>query len=70
MVQVESLTYEVLVETGDTGTAWSNDVAATVETGNANIARVSVPLHELSAMPKASQRLLDDAAFDVEAWLA
>ena len=70
VVQVESLTYEVLVETGDTGTAWSNDVAATVETGNANIARVSVPLHELSAMPKASQRLLDDAAFDVEAWLA
>ena len=70
VVQVESLTYEMLVETGDTGTAWSNDVAATIETGNANIQRVAIPLHELSAMPKASQRLLDDAAFDVEAWLA
>jgi HK97 family phage major capsid protein len=34
------------------------------------IERVSIRLHELSAMPKASQRLLDDAAFDVETWLA
>jgi len=70
VVQVESLTYEVLVETGDTGSAWSNDIAATAETANATLARISIPLHELSAMPKASQRLLDDAAFDVEAWLS
>jgi len=70
VVQVEGSTYDVLVETGDTGTAWSNDIAATAETATANIARITVPLHELSAMPKASQRLLDDAAFDVETWLA
>ncbi len=70
VVQVEGSTYDVLVETGDTGTAWSNDIAATAETATANIARITVPLHELSAMPKASQRLLDDAAFDVESWLA
>ena len=34
------------------------------------IERISIPLHELSAMPKASQRLLEDSAFDVEGWLA
>ena len=70
VVQVESLTYDVLVETGDTGTAWSNDIAATAESANAGLQRISIPLNELSAMPKASQRLLDDAAFDVEAWLS
>lgn len=70
VVQVESLTYEVLVETADTGTSWSNDIAATAETANAGLTRISIPLNELSAMPKASQRLLDDAAFDVEAWLS
>ena len=32
--------------------------------------RISIPLHELAALPKASQRLLDDSAFDVEGWLA
>ncbi|TVR44321.1 MAG: phage major capsid protein, partial [Rhodobacteraceae bacterium] len=32
--------------------------------------RIPITLHELSAMPKASQRLLDDSAFDIEGWLA
>jgi len=34
------------------------------------IDRITIPLHELSALPKASQRLLDDSAFDLEGWLA
>ncbi|TMV43539.1 phage major capsid protein, partial [Thioclava sp. BHET1] len=34
------------------------------------IERIAIPPHELSALPKASQRLLDDSAFDLEAWLA
>jgi hypothetical protein len=34
------------------------------------IDRIPIRLHELAAMPKASQRLLDDSAFDVEGWLA
>ena len=40
------------------------------ETDTPQIARISIPLHELSALPKASQRLLDDSAFDIETWLA
>ena len=40
------------------------------ETGTPTIDRITIPLHELSALPKASQRLLDDSAFDIEAWLA
>ncbi|AXC50148.1 phage major capsid protein [Paracoccus suum] len=70
VVQIDASSYDVLVETGDTGTAWTNDIAATAESANAGLARISIPLNELSAMPKASQRLLDDAAFDVEAWLS
>ena len=70
VVQVESAAYDVLIESGDTGSAWANDVDATLESATAGVMRVTIPLHELSAMPKASQRLLDDAAFDVEAWLA
>ena len=40
------------------------------ETDTPLIDRITIPLHELSALPKASQRLLDDSAFDIEAWLA
>lgn len=69
VVTIESAVYEVLVEKGDMGAGWATEAAAT-ETANAGIERIAIPVHELSAMPKASQRLLDDAAFDVEGWLA
>ncbi|SCY58267.1 phage major capsid protein [Paracoccus tibetensis] len=69
VVTVESSVYEVLVDKGDLGAGWATE-AASGETATGGIERIAIPVHELSAMPKASQRLLDDAAFDVEAWLA
>ncbi|WP_207099817.1 phage major capsid protein [Paracoccus shandongensis] len=69
VVAIESASYEVLVEKNEMGAGWATEAAA-VETTPSQIERISIPLHELSAMPKASQRLLDDGAFDVEAWLA
>ena len=69
VVAVESSSYEVLVDKADMGAGWADESDAT-ETGAGGVERISIPVHELSAMPKASQRLLDDAAFDVEGWLA
>lgn len=69
VVAIESAAYEVLVDKGDMGAGWATEAAA-AETGAGGIERITIPVHELSAMPKASQRLLDDAAFDVEGWLA
>ncbi|MDP5305657.1 phage major capsid protein [Paracoccus spongiarum] len=69
VVAVESSAYEVLVDKGEIGAGWATEADAT-ETASGGIERISIPVHELSAMPKASQRLLDDAAFDVESWLA
>jgi HK97 family phage major capsid protein len=70
VVQVEATSFDVLVDRGDVGHGWGSEAAAVAETGTAQIERISIPLHELNAMPKASQRLLDDAAFDIEGWLA
>ncbi len=70
VVQVESTAYDVLVDQTDIGAGWASETGATAETGTPQIDRISIPLHELSALPKASQRLLDDSAFDVEGWLA
>ncbi len=47
-----------------------DETTASTETDTPQIDRVTIPLHELSALPKASQRLLDDSAFDIEGWLA
>jgi HK97 family phage major capsid protein len=70
VVAVEATSYDVLVDHTDVGHGWATETAASAETGTPSIDRITIPLHELAALPKASQRLLDDSAFDVEGWLA
>lgn len=70
VVNVEATSYDVLIDQNDTGAGWADEVSSTAETGTPTIERISIPLYELNAMPKISQRLLDDSAFDVENWLA
>ncbi|ALI56064.1 phage major capsid protein [Celeribacter marinus] len=70
VVNVESTSYDVLIDTSDIGSGWVSETGAVGETSTPTIDRISIPLYELSALPKASQRLLDDAAFDIESWLA
>ncbi len=70
VVSVDATSYDVLVDHTDIGAGWATEAASTVETSTPQIDRISIPLHELSALPKASQRLLDDSAFDIEGWLA
>lgn len=70
VVQVEATSFDVLIDRSEVGSGWATEAGAQAETGTPTIERISIALHELSAMPKASQRLLDDSAFDVEGWLA
>lgn len=70
VVTVEATQFDVLVDHTDIGAGWASETAAQPETSTPQVDRITIPLHELAAMPKASQRLLDDSAFDVEGWLA
>src|SRR6056297_2900618 len=70
IVQVEATSFDVLIDHTDVGHGWATETDPTAETGTPTIDRITIPLHELSALPKASQRLLDDSAFDIEGWLA
>ncbi|NYS23970.1 phage major capsid protein [Rhodobacteraceae bacterium 2376] len=70
VVTVEATSFDVLVDHSDVASGWASETGAVVESTGHAIDRIPVRLHELSAMPKASQRLLDDSAFDIEGWLA
>ena len=70
VVQVEATSYDVLVDRSGIESEWVAETVARSEATTQVVERIAIPLHELSALPKASQRLLDDAAFDVEGWLA
>ncbi len=70
VVTVDASSYDVLVDHTDVGAGWSSEGDTLGESDTPKVDRISIPLHELSALPKASQRLLDDSAFDIEGWLA
>ena len=70
VVNVEATSYDVLIDHTDVGAGWATETGSVSETDSPVIDRITIPLHELSALPKASQRLLDDSAFDIEGWLA
>ncbi|WP_421594534.1 phage major capsid protein [Shinella sp. M27] len=56
--------------TSGMATGWVAETAARPQTNNAQLAELSFPTMELYAMPAATPALLDDAAVDVEGWIA
>lgn len=70
VVQTGSAGYRKLVTTGGTSSGWVSETAARPETATPGFAEIAPPSGELYANPAASQAMLDDAAFDLESWLA
>ncbi|RJF91530.1 phage major capsid protein [Sphingomonas cavernae] len=70
VVKVGSAGYRKLVTRGGTPSGWVSETAARPETDTPDFAEIAPPMGELYANPAASQAMLDDAAFDVESWLA
>ena len=70
VVKVGSAGYRKLVTTGGTPSGWAAETDPRPGTATPVFAEIAPPSGELYANPSASQAMLDDAAFDVEAWLA
>ncbi|MEP3224899.1 MAG: phage major capsid protein [Parasphingorhabdus sp.] len=70
VVQTGSAGYRKLVTDGGTPSGWVSETAARPETDTPDFHEIAPPTGEIYANPAASQAMLDDAAFHVEAWLA
>lgn len=70
VVQVGSSNYKKLISTTGPASGWVGETAARPETDTPNFAEITPPLGEIYANPAATQAMLDDAFFDVEAWLS
>lgn len=70
VVQIGSAGYRKLITTAGIASGWVSETAPRPETGTDNFQEIAPPMGELYANPAASQAMLDDAMFDVEAWLA
>jgi HK97 family phage major capsid protein len=70
VVKVGSANYRKLVAAGGVASGWVGEAAGRPETATPVFSEVLAPMGELYANPAATQAMLDDALFDVEAWLA
>jgi len=61
---------EGLFDLNRAGAVWVGELTAPGETSTPDLGKWRIPVHELAAMPKASQKILDDAAINMESWLA
>jgi len=52
------------------GTGWVGETAVRPQTATPTLAELSFPTMELYAMPAATPQLLDDAAVDIDQWIA
>lgn len=60
---------EWTLDDAEADAGWVGEVTSRPDTGTPDVGRVTIPLHELYAQPSLSQRLIDDAGFDVEGWI-
>ena len=59
-----------MYDNDEAGAEWEGELTSATETDTPQVGQWNIPVHHLRAMPKSSQQMLDDADFNVEAWLA
>ncbi|WP_298198678.1 phage major capsid protein [Novosphingobium sp.] len=70
VVQTGTSGYRKLIMTSGAASGWTSETGPRPETASPRFAEVVPPYGELYANPSATQAMLDDAAFDLETWLA
>lgn len=60
---------EGIEDLGDAGFGWVGETAARPDTDTPQVGKWRIEAHECYASPKATQKLLDDAMVNIEAWL-
>lgn len=60
---------EGIVDNGEAGAGWVSETGTRSETSTPQVGKWRIEAHEMYAEPRVTQKLLDDAAVDIEAWL-
>lgn len=66
---ISSSSVDVLLDKNLPDVGWAAELERRDETATAELVKINIPTHEMYAKPRASQKLLDDAAINVEEWL-
>jgi HK97 family phage major capsid protein len=61
--------FEGYYDNDEVGFGWVAEMEARPATATPSLGKWSIPVHEMYAMPEASQTILDDAMISLESWL-
>jgi HK97 family phage major capsid protein len=67
---ISSDSLEILEDLDEIESGWVGENESRPGTNNAKLKMVKIPVHELYAKPKATQKMLDDSAINIESWLS
>jgi HK97 family phage major capsid protein len=62
-------TFEEIVDRDEAGTTWVGESESRPDTDTPEVGKLSIPVREIYAQPKATQKLIDTSQFDVIGWL-
>ena len=62
--------FEQILDDDEADCEWVGEVSTRSDTTTPQIGVLKIPMHEIFAQPRATQKILDDAGFDIEGWLA
>jgi HK97 family phage major capsid protein len=57
------------IDNGEADAGWVGEKQARNETGTPQLGKWAIPVHEVYAMPAATQKILEDNQFNLEGWL-
>lgn len=68
--EISSSALEMLIDKDSADAGWVAETDERQETKTPELAKLRIPVHEMYARPRATQKLLDDANLNVEEWLS
>ncbi|MCH9754210.1 MAG: phage major capsid protein [Alphaproteobacteria bacterium] len=68
--EISTDSFDILSDDGNFDAGWVSEVEQRNDTKNANISKKNIPVHEIYAQPKVSQKLIDDSKIDISKWLS
>ena len=67
---ISSGSLEGIEDINEAASGWVGETSSRPDTNEPKVGKYEIVAHEMYAQPKATQKLLDDSAVDVETWLA
>lgn len=67
---INSDSLDLLLEKKEAEAGWAAETADRNETSTPELAKIRIPVHQIYAKPRVSQKLLDDASINIDQWIS